>query len=461
MGGVATRGSTNGADSAIVCGMELQLPKTPFLSAYHELFNSDDLWSAARRLGAVSRQRKVDLPALVEASVLALSGLPGTQTTIYANYVELVGQTLAPSAFYDRFTKPYADLLRELAGRAVAAVRAVDDKEPALAELGGLLDHFSDVRVADSSCQVLRKLAAAWAPSTSKERPASFKLHAVVSLKDLLPVEEHLSPQRDHDSPQLDIRALVPGTLFMADLGYIDHGRLLYLVDKDVQVLMRLKESEDPRIERVRIGRGSRRACRGMRLNEALGSYALDFKDGVLDIDVRIEAEGPDGQHRSKLLRVVGLVDPERFEARLYLTSVSTEILTPTEVALCYTMRWDIELLWKHLKTGAGLTAIRAWREAAVTALVYAKIIAVALSRLLELTVRQSCRDHAMGQLAILLTLNRMVPMLMAWRLQQRGVSLEEMERRILLLAAQAGRSRQQRRERKRRELRASLGKSP
>lgn len=439
--------------------MELQLPKTPFLAAYHELFNSDDLWSAARKLGAVTRQRKVDLPALVEASVMALSGLPGTQTTIYANYIELTGQTLAPSAFYERFTKPYAELLRELAGRAVAAVRAVDKGEPAMAELGHLLDHFSDVRVADSTCQVLRKLAAAWAPSTNTERPASFKLHAVVSLKDLLPVEEHLSPQRDHDSPQLDIEALGPGTLFMADLGYIDHGRLLDLRERRVHVLMRLKESEDPRIERIRVGRGSRRACRGMRLSEALGTYALDFAGGILDIDVRIEVEGPDGRPRSGVFRVVGLVDAERFEARFYLTSVSAEVLTPQEVALCYMMRWDIELLWKHLKTGAGLAAIQAWREAAVTALVYAKLIAVALARLLELTARPNCRDHALGQLAILLTLNRMVPMLMAWRLQQRGVSLEEMERRMLILAAMAGRSRQQRRERKRRELRASVGK--
>lgn len=441
--------------------MDIKNPNIPFLAAYHELFNSDDLWSAARKLGVVTRQRKVDLPALVEASVMALSGLPGSQTTIYANYVELTGQTLAPSALYDRFTRPYAELLRDLAGRAVAAVRAVDEAEPALAELGGLLDHFSDVRVADSSCQLLRKLAATWAPSTSKERPASFKLHAVVSLRDLLPVEEHLSPQREHDSPHLALKALVPGTLFMADLGYIDHGRLLYLTEQQVHVLMRLKESEDPRIERVRVGQGSRRACRGLRLSEALGSYALDFQGGVLDVDVRMQGTGPDGQERSQVMRVVGLVDSERFEARFYLTSVSTEVLTPMEVGLCYTLRWDIELLWKHLKTGAGLTAIRAWREAAVTALVYAKIIAVALARLLELAARQQSREHALGQLAILLTLNRMVPLLMAWRLQQRGVSLEEMERRMLLLATMAGRSRQQRRERKRRERRASLGERP
>ena len=441
--------------------MQSQLPKTPFLAAYHNLFDSDDLWSAARKLGVVTRERKIDLPALVEASVLSLSGLPGTQMTIYAGYVELTGQTLALSSFYDRFTQPYADLLGQLAQRAISAVRAVDPGDPALRELGALLEHFSDVRVADSTCQLLQKLAAGWAPSTSKKRPASFKLHCVISLRDQLPVEYHLSPQRDHDSPQLNIGALEPNTLFMADLGYIDHERLLLLVNRGVHVLMRLKDNQNPRIHEVRVGRGSTKACRAMTLSEALGSYVLDFQDGILDVDVRVEAAGPDGQLCSKILRVVGVVDPTTFEARLYLTSVGPQVLTPEHVALCYTLRWEIELLWKHIKTGVGLTANRAWRQAAVAALVHAKIIAVALARLLELSARQQSRGHALGQLAIVLTLNRMVPMLMAWRLQQRGVSLEEMERRMLLLAVMAGRSRRQRRERKKREQRATIGKNP
>lgn len=441
--------------------METQLPKTPFLAAYHNLFDSDDLWSAARKLGAVTRERKVDLPALVEASVLALSGLPGTQMTIYAGYVEMTGQTLALSSFYDRFTQPYADLLGQLAQRAISAVRAIDESDPSLRELGALLEHFSDVRVADSTCQLLRKLAAGWAPSTSKVRPASFKIHSIISLQDQLPVEYHLSPQRDHDSPQLDTAALARNTLFMADLGYIDHERLLRLIERGVHVLMRLKENENPRIERVRVGCGSRQACRGMTLSEALGSYTLDFQNGILDVDVRVEAADPDGQLHSAVLRVVGLVDPNTFEARFYLTSVGPEVLTPEHVALCYTLRWEIELLWKHMKTAAGLSAIRAWRQAAVAALVHAKIIAVALARLLELSAREASRDHALGQLAIVLTLNRMVPMLMAWRLQQRGVSLEEMERRMLILAVMAGRSRRQRRERKKRALRATIGRNP
>ena len=121
----------------------------PLLTAYHELFDADDLWAAARQLGAVTRERKMDVSALVESSVLAMSGLPGTQTTIFANYIQLTGQDLAPSAFYDCFTLPFANLMADVSRRAIAAVRAVDASLRDMAEMERLRQHFSDVQVAD------------------------------------------------------------------------------------------------------------------------------------------------------------------------------------------------------------------------------------------------------------------------------------------------------------------------
>ncbi|WP_437632380.1 IS4 family transposase [Sorangium sp. So ce854] len=344
----------------------------PFLAKYHELFDADELWAAARQMGAVTRDRKVDVSALVEASVLAMSGLPGTQTTIFANYIQLTGQDLAPSAFYDRFTVPFANLMADVTRRAMAAVRAVDPSLRDVAEMERLLEHFSDVQVADSSCRVLRKLAACWSPSTSPERPASFKIHAVISLKDNLPIEHHISPQREHDNPHLDESVLTPGALLLADLGYVDHERLLRLKARCVHILMRLKASQNPRIARVRVGRGDKRLCRGMKLDEALATGALYFEKGRLDVDVVLAAR-VDGRRVEGTFRVVGSAPADGGEDRYYLTSVPPDVLTPDDVALTYTLRWDIELLWKHLKTGTGLTAIRAWRPAAVFALVDAR----------------------------------------------------------------------------------------
>lgn len=432
----------------------------PFLSAYHELFDSRDLLAAARQMGVVIRDRKVDVDALAESSVLAMSGLPGTQTTIFANYIQLTGQTLAPSAFYDRFTMPFANLMADVSRRAIAAVRAVEPSLRDIDELEGLLRHFADVEVADSSCQVLSKLAAHWAPSTSPERPASFKIHSVISLQDSLPIELHLSPQRDHDSPELADDALSPGALFLADLGYVDHERLIRLARRGVHVLMRLKNNEDPRIRRVVVGRGDKRLCRQMKLNEALAFGALDFKNDRLDVDVVITAS-VDGEVVEEVFRVVGIAPTDGGEDRYYLTTVPRDVLTHDEVALAYALRWDIELLWKHMKTGVGFAAIRAWRPAAVFALVHAKITAVALARLLELAAKPSTADHANGQLAIVLTLNRAVPMIIALRMRGQNIDLAEMERRIILLARTLGRSRRQRRERARKAKRAGIAGHP
>ena len=94
---------------------------------------------------------------------------------------------------------------------------------------------------------------------------------------------------------------------------------------------------------------------------------------------------------------------------------------------------------------------------AAVAALVHAKITAVALARLLELAAKPAIGDHALGQLAIVLTLNRAVPMILALRLRGQNVDLAEMERRMLLLATILGRSRRQRRERARKAKRAGI----
>jgi hypothetical protein len=434
-------------------------PTAPFLAKYSELFDSEDLWAMARKVGAVERERKVDIAALAEASVLALSGLPGTQTSIYANYVQLTGQTLASSSFYERFTGEHAELMRQLAERAIAAVRAVAPTDARHAELAKLLEHVQDVRVADSSSMVLQKLAESWAPSTSKVRPAGFKLHSIISLKDNLPVEHHISPQRKHDNPQLAESALTPGTLYIHDLGYVDEERAVRLVRGGVHVLARLKRSQKPIIHRVHVGRGDRKACRGKSLDDAFTEGLLDFnEDGVVDLDIVLEAKTDEGLVR-QTLRVVGLCEKGVLygEAWFYLTSLPRDLFTAENVSVAYTLRWEIELVWKHLKTGAGMAAIRAWRQESVLCLVHAKIIGLALARLLELSAQESTKEHASGQFAILLALNRSMPMLMAMRLRQRGVTLEEMERRLLLITMQLAKSRRQRRERAKRAQRADL----
>lgn len=427
-------------------------PAVPFLATWHELFDEDALWAAARSSGAVRRARSVDIAAFIEANVLAVSNLPGVQTTAQANYIGLMGKAVAPSSFYDRYTEEFATLMAEVSRRATLAVRAVAPLSPASGELDDLFERFDDVTLADSTCQLLKRMAEKWAPSTSRERPASFKLHAIVSLRDALPVETHVSPQRRNDNPELRDEQIAPGTLFLADLGYVDHARYITIKRRGAHFVTRLKSGQDPLIKKVHIGKGDRRKIVGMRVEEALATGALDFHDDELDLDVEIEASRS-GVVERETFRLVGLhhdAEDGKNGDRYYLTTVERDVFQVGHVYAAYRLRWEIELTWKHLKTGVGLSALRAWKKAAVMALVHAKLTALALSRLLELALAEERRAHAMGQAAIVLALNRAIPMLLMLRARGQNIDILEMERRILLIAATSARSRNRRRDRKR-----------
>ncbi|NVJ07998.1 hypothetical protein HUW63_22495, partial [Myxococcus sp. AM001] len=116
--------------------MRKSTPRTKVAEGLRALVSAEDILEAARRLGALQRQRKVDLVALVESTVAAVTPLPGTQTTAFANYIALTGQKVSPSAFFERFNHAFGQLMREVAGRAVQAVREAVGEDKPFNELG-------------------------------------------------------------------------------------------------------------------------------------------------------------------------------------------------------------------------------------------------------------------------------------------------------------------------------------
>lgn len=430
-----------------------------FLGQFRDLVGPDEIIEAGRRLGVIQRQRKVDLPKLVEATVLSMVGVPGAQTSAFLNYLGLTGEKLAPSSFYDRFTEPYADLMADVARRALEHVRKAGANEALARDLGILLDEFDDVRVADSTSQTLKRLAQGWAPATSKKRPAGVKFHAVISLKNDLPIADEITPQRTHDNKAFPEATMEPGTLSLFDLGYIDVERFIDAINRDAHFLTRLKKSHDPEIVRVYVGKGSRRKARGLRLSEALDREALLPNNGVVDLDVRLRVKTKGKGTKEAIARVVAVFDTETTELHWYITSVGRDLLDPFDVAETYRLRWVVELVFKQMKSGTGLDAILAWRPSAVRALIYAKVTALCLVRLLELAATASDDSGLLTRLAMVLVLSRSVPLLMSYSLLSEGVTVEQLEERLMLIATTIARSRNARRERDRRKREASIGR--
>ncbi len=456
------RGIDTGGKSVVVAGMPSPRPvknvppttqQVSVLETLNALVGPDEILETGRRLGVIQRQRKVDLPALVEATILAMSPHPGVQTSIFVNYLSRTDEPLALSSFYDRFTWPFAEMMQALAWRSIEAVREATPDTRRREDLGVLLKEFRDVHVVDSSSHLLKRLARHWAPSTSKVKPAGVKWHAVVSLKDGVPVADRLTEQKLHDSAGLPDGALAPGTLTLFDLGYLDVGRFVDAMQRGADFLTRLKSTHNPIIVRVHTGKGDRLKARGMRLEDALVQEVVLDDAGALDLDVLLEANG-----QSVTARVVAELSAKDGEFHWYLTSVRRDVLSIDDIVEAYRLRWYIELFFKQIKSGAGLDTILASRPGAVAALVYAKVIALCLARLLELAVEEREGRHATTQLALILVLARCGPLMLAHSFLSQGITLEQIERRMMNIATIVGRTRNQRRERARRQREQGLG---
>jgi len=431
----------------------LTATQAPFLGAMAELFSPEDLWKRARDLGVVERKRKLDPAKLVEATVLALCGPQGMQTSASVLYESLGGVGVARSTFYDWYDADFALLLGEIARRAIAAVKAVESAHPPEARENELLERIGDVRIVDSSSQMLSRIARHWAPSASTtKRPAGVKLHAIATLDSPIVETYSVTAQRVHDNKQLTAEAFEPGTLALYDLGYVDHARERAMYDRGVRLLRRLKSTEQPTITKVVRGAvvGAAERAVGKRLDEALVDDV--HMDRLVELEVQV------GRARTAWpARVVGAPAPDG-DMRWYLTTLSPECLPAEDVPDAYAMRWEIELVFKALKSGLGLNRMEARSPAAVTALLHAKVIALALSRLLYLAAEKRAGRHAVTQLAIVLSLTRLVPWIIAIRSRDRDYDLLAEEQKIVDTAVRHARSRNKRRDAEKRKRARKLG---
>jgi hypothetical protein len=87
--------------------------------------------------------------------------------------------------------------------------------------------------------------------------------------------------------------------------------------------------------------------------------------------------------------------DPVTNEYHLYMTNIAADRLTAEEVAQVYAARWEVELLFKELKSHYRIADLPSSNRAVVESLLYAAILTLALSRRLLGEVRRKLRSTA------------------------------------------------------------------
>ena len=262
---------------------------------------------------------------------------------------------------------------------------------------GGVLEGFRDVLAADATVVKVHRLLARRFPGTrTNSAPAAAKLHLVMSVRGTGVHKVKVTGERAKDHRTLQMGPWVEGRLLLFDLGYFRY-QLFDCIDRNGgYFITRLAANANPRIVAIhRQWRGRAIDLEGKRLKEVASRLQREVLD--VEVEVAFQRRVYAGTRRTvrRRVRLVAVRLPESTEYRFYLTNIDPDSLDAQCVAQTYAARWQIELIFKELKSHYRLDELPTSKAHIVETLLLGAVITLLVSRRLLQAVRERLRCTA------------------------------------------------------------------
>ena len=344
----------------------------------------------AKDSGFRQRRRKVAPVQFFWTVVLGFgAGKERTIAGLRRLYRELTGQTLVPSAFYDRFSGCLVRFLKAVLAELLASIGRSTPK------YAGILTRFADVLVVDATIIRLHKLLEKSFPSCwTNHTKAAAKLNMVICVKDASPRTIRVTEGRRHECKNFRVGKWVQGRLLLFDLGFFRY-QLFDCIDRNRgYFISRLKDNANPTITRAyRRWRGRSVPVEGERLRD------IEQRLKRQELDVEVEVSFPRRMYNGKRtrkhrkLRLVGVRNEETGRYHFYVTNIPAEDLAAHEIARAYEVRWQVELVFSELKTHYRLDQLQTSKRAIVESLLHASVVTLIAGRQLLMAVRRKLQQ--------------------------------------------------------------------
>ncbi|HZD43874.1 MAG TPA: IS4 family transposase [Methanomicrobiales archaeon] len=356
-------------------------------------FPNSRLRELARATGLVQREGgELEADALFWA--LSLGFLSGGYRTIEAfrqNYIDTYGDSLAYSSFYDWFSPELCDFLREVLKDSLEDLDHESDR------LQGRFEQFREVFILDMTVITLFQELFEDFPGYGDDH-AGAKLHVVESASTGLPAEFSITDARTHESTQLSTGPWVEKALLLYDQAYFDY-RTMDLIDTNGGwFVTRLKPNAQPKlVAELREWRGNAISLEGEKVQDILDDLHRDVIDATGEVEFKRRVYNGTRSRAVETFRVVGVWNEEQQQYHLYITNLPDSDYDASDIAKLYQARWEVELLFRELKTTYGLDELNTSKPEVVEALILISLLSLIVSRTLrELFVEileQNCSD--------------------------------------------------------------------
>ena len=339
------------------------------------LFPSDLLEEHAEELGVVERDRKLQMPAFVWSFVFGFAaGESRTLAGFRRSYNSTADKPLSPGGFYQRLTPTLAEYLCDLVEHGldeVAVPDTVDDD----------LSRFRDVMIADGTILRLHRfLADEYEPRRGEQGGA--RLHLLHNVTDQSIEQFSVTDEKAHDSTEFETGPWLEDRLVLFDQAYFKYRRFALIDENDGYFVSRLKSNANPVItDELREWRGDAIPLEGKKIQDVADNLYRQH------IDVEVEAEFQRRPYAgtqswdTKTFRVVGVRNEDADEYHLYITNLPREEFLPEDISTLYRCRWEVELLFRELKTQYELDEFNTSKSHVVEILLYAALLSLLVSR--------------------------------------------------------------------------------
>ncbi len=351
------------------------------------LFPSEWLRNKAKETGLIKRERKID-PVII-FWVLAIgygTFLQRTLAGLKRNYETASNRILSDSSWYYRFTPELVAFLRECVARGLEYLA----QEPSRT-LSERLSPFKDVLIQDSTIVRLHeKLAKIWPATRSRKVAAGVKVAVLTSAIASGPKSVALFAENTNELKTLKIGPWIKDRILLIDLGFYKYQMFTRIKENGGYFVSRLKSNANPLIiEANRSYRGRSIDVRGKHLQDIL----KDLKRQVLDVDVEVafnrRAYRGKEKKDNERFRLVAVYNEDEDKYHLYITNLSQDLLEPQEVARLYGARWEIEILFKELKSKYALDVVSTTNPQVIEAFIWIAILTLLISRRIYTMIRR------------------------------------------------------------------------
>lgn len=328
---------------------------------------------AAREVGALVRQRKVDVYALLMVVVLGVS-MRGPTAVAQLGHIlaEATGTRLARSSFWSRLSPSFARLVFWLLDELVGAAREPKCRPP------GRLRGFRDVVAVDATVvKVHDALSTVWRGTRTNSAAAALKVHAWVRVFTGELLRYKITGETTADCHAFGVSHDLRDVLVLLDRGYSSQSLWRRIQGVGGYFLTRLPADRDPIIvTELRRHRGRARQLAGQPLRTALSG----LQRNVVEVECSFRCCVRKYRRRTNRwvdehFRVIAIKNPKTGEYAVYVTNAPPQLLPADLARTTYRLRWEIETFFKTAKSGAGLAELPSRKKHVVKALVAASLI--------------------------------------------------------------------------------------